>query len=100
MRGGEGTSLGFLPSHSLAISVSEPQKVRKWLLAKVVYQIRYNLSSWMMQVSKINFQVVAAPELRMPTRILAMEPMSPVVVVVGVSPSRGTTMTSLSSTTS
>ena len=40
MRGGEGTSLGFLPSHSLAISVSEPQKVRKWLLAKVVYQIK------------------------------------------------------------
>ena len=41
MRDGEATSLGFLPSHSLAITVSEPQKVRKWLLAKVVYQIRF-----------------------------------------------------------
>ena len=57
MRGGEGTSLGFLPSHSLAISVSEPQKVRKWLLAKVVYQIRYNLDF------RIGYNAALSPKL-------------------------------------
>ena len=93
MRGGEGTSLGFLPSHSLAISVSEPQKVRKWFLAKVMYQIRYDLLFWIrlcVMSAKIKSYSVTAPESRMPARIWEPDQTSP-VVVEGASPSRETT---------
>ncbi len=45
MRGGQAAPpAGFLPSHSISIAVSEPQKVRKYFFAKVVYQIRYTQS--------------------------------------------------------
>lgn len=91
MRGGEGTSLGFLPSHSLAISVSEPQKVRKWLLAKVMYQIRSDLVflRWCSIITKINFYSISAPGSRMTARTWELDPTSP--VVEGASLSRETT---------
>lgn len=45
MRGGPPTSAVFLPGHAISISVSEPQKIRKWLFARVVYHISTKIGS-------------------------------------------------------